>query len=388
MSDSVTSTIAGYVGAVVAALIYGSIWIVPKKFTLGDGVFYQWVMCIGIFMSGVFCMLIRGSSQGGPIYFEPFAMIGGALWTTGNMLCVPIVQLIGLSLGPAVWGVGNMVTGWITGTFGLFGMRADKDYLKLFWLNCVGMALVVLSIPSYAFIKPKKAKKKKEEDGNYDTLNKNETKVDAEEVNEEMVVQISEEVNETKVDTEANEELVVQTSDESTTTESNTSIIGNTLSSFPIVVQRLIGFVLAIIAGIFFGSNYDPIKYLIDKELSSDNALDYVISHFVGILVTSTIYFISYAIAYRNKPIIYQECIVPGFIAGILWGIAQIGAFISNSNLPYVVSYPIATTGTGFVSAIWGIVVFREFNGIKDFGFFFFGTIVLILGIVCIVVSN
>src|SRR5262249_16200407 len=38
--------------------------------------------------------------------FEPFAMLGGFLWCTGNIMVVPIVKLIGLSLGMLLWGTG------------------------------------------------------------------------------------------------------------------------------------------------------------------------------------------------------------------------------------------------------------------------------------------
>jgi hypothetical protein len=34
-----------------------------------------------------------------PYQFEPIAMVGGTLWTIGNVTVVPIVGLVGLGLG-------------------------------------------------------------------------------------------------------------------------------------------------------------------------------------------------------------------------------------------------------------------------------------------------
>ncbi len=44
--------------------------------------------------------------------FEPLAVLGGLLWCTGNMMCVPIIQLVGIGLGMLVWGASNLVMGW------------------------------------------------------------------------------------------------------------------------------------------------------------------------------------------------------------------------------------------------------------------------------------
>ncbi|KAL7719635.1 Transmembrane protein [Entamoeba marina] len=412
MSESnVGSLIAGYVSVVVSVILFGSVWAVPKiprKFPLSDGIFYQWTMCVGIFLTGVFTMLIRGSIQGGPIYLEPFAMIGGALWTTGNLLCVPVLQMIGISLGPAIWGIGNMVTGWVTGTFGLFGLHSDMDDLNIFWLNCVGALLAALSVPCYALMKPKNAENKNDQDSEFGTRHKGSNVYDLKYNDLDSDNSENEEMDKThtlneKLTNESMMEEPLMTKDNKPNTL--VSIMNETssqsikehpqeespliifISKLPATIQKFLGFFLAIIAGTFFGSNFDPPKYLQDNGLSSPNGIDYVLSHFLGIFVASTIYVMCYIIMFRNKPIVHKESIMPGFIAGIMWGIAQVCWFIANSNLPYVVSYPLITTGPGLVSALWGIAVFKEIKGWLNFSYFGFGTLVLMAGIVCIVVS-
>merc|ERR1719181_2549050 len=79
-------------------------------------------------------------------------MLGGALWATGNVLAVPVIKLVGLSLGLLIWGATNCVTGWLTGTFGLFGVKPDN--IPRPWLNYLGLGLTLVSLSLYVLIRP------------------------------------------------------------------------------------------------------------------------------------------------------------------------------------------------------------------------------------------
>lgn len=46
----------------------------------------------------------------------------------------------------------------------------------------------------------------------------------------------------------------------------------------------------------------------------------------------------------KNKPRVYPKAILPGFISGIMWGIADVGWFIANKVLSEPISFPIITT--------------------------------------------
>jgi uncharacterized membrane protein YdcZ (DUF606 family) len=76
--------------------------------------------------------------------FHPLAMMGGALWCTGNMMCGPIIQLIGIGMGLLIWGCANMLMGWASGTFGLFGL--SREDIKTPAFNFVGIAIVVVGM--------------------------------------------------------------------------------------------------------------------------------------------------------------------------------------------------------------------------------------------------
>ena len=94
----------GYVCCGVAALFFGSNFAPVKRYDTGDGFFFQWVMCFGVWLVGLCVNLARDDPK-----FQPWAMLGGALWATGNTLSVPVINLIGLSLGLLIWGAANMV---------------------------------------------------------------------------------------------------------------------------------------------------------------------------------------------------------------------------------------------------------------------------------------
>ena len=81
---------------------------------------------------------------------------------------------------------------------------------------------------------------------------------------------------------------------------------------------------------------------------------------FCGIFITSTVYFIIYAVYKRNQPKIYPRAMLPGFVAGIIWSIATACWFIANKVLSLAVAFPIISTGPGIITAILGVFVFNE----------------------------
>lgn len=103
-----------------------------KQHDTGDGLFFHLVLCLAIWSFGFVVHLIRGSPT-----FQPIAVLGGVIWSTGNLLVidlclscfpvrfswcksvlilaqvVPIVSRIGLSLGLLIWGSTAMLAGAI-----------------------------------------------------------------------------------------------------------------------------------------------------------------------------------------------------------------------------------------------------------------------------------
>ena len=89
-----------------------------------------------------------------------------------------------------------------------------------------------------------------------------------------------------------------------------------------------------------------------------------------------------------NKPVFYPQTFLPGIVSGIIWEIAQICFMFSNTYLPWSVTFSINATGPGLVSTLWGILVFGEIRGVKNYVLFGCGVVILISGIICVVLSR
>ena len=141
----------------------------------------------------------------------------------------------------------------------------------------------------------------------------------------------------------------------------------------------------------FIGSQ--PAQYMIDNPDSfggnnSDQSIDYVFSCLCGIFFTSTLYYLIYAAVKQNKPQVFPELILPAFISGVMWAIADVSWFIANGALKFVVAFPVITTGPGIVAALWGIFYLNEIKGKRNYFFLALAFTISASGIACIIVST
>jgi len=339
----VGGTVIGFVCVGVAILCFGSNFVPVKKYETGDGMFFQWVLCSAIWFSGLIVNIVRTNYFGleSFISFYPFAMLGGFLWATGNIMVVTIIKCIGLGLGMCLWGATNLLMGWASGSFGLFGLH--KQEVPHPTLNYVGVSLAVVGVILFVFVKSETQKDHvpaESRDSYGNTGSKNATAFE-----DEYKYLLSESI--------VNSQLMVTPEQRSWVEKLNGG------------QRRIIGIVLAIISGFFYGVNFDPPQYISDHS-TNKNGLDYVFSHFCGIYATSTLYFTIYCISKRNNPIVFPNVILPALISGCLWAIADICWFVANAELQMVISFPLIATGPGLVASLWGILVFKEIRGARN----------------------
>lgn len=99
------------------------------------------------------------------------------------------------------------------------------------------------------------------------------------------------------------------------------------------------------------------------------NALDFVFAQFNGIFLTSLVYFLLYCMykSLRNQaPQLHARTILPAFVSGAIWAVANISWFIANDSLGFSVSFPIITSTPGLIGALWGVTVYGEIKGKKN----------------------
>jgi hypothetical protein len=351
----------GFLYALISCVAFGSNFVVTKKYKTGDGIFFQWTLCSGIFLMGVLMYIFQCSTykvdvQGAPTNgnlqcpaFEPFAMLGGVLWATGNMLTVPIVKTLGLSLGMLTWGMTNMVIGWASARFGWLGVL--QQTIGNPTLNVVGVTIAILSMGVFYFIKPsledKRAEGEDEQSAAYGLLH--------------------EEGLDGKLGLNAEEGAASGGDGEEKSWTDNLTAQQKTT----------FGFCASVVAGLLYGVNFNPPTYVANHmcTVPPSNCLDssgnqlttcpsgwklndsgcymgtgnswdntgktYIFSHFAGIWLTSTVYFLLYAAATKNTPAIFGEATFPGVISGMIWATAQISWFYANASLGQATSFPI-----------------------------------------------
>ena len=109
---------------------------------------------------------------------------------------------------------------------------------------------------------------------------------------------------------------------------------------------------------------------------------------YTGILLASTFYYSVYIAVKRNRPYICVESILPAFISGIMWGIAQAGFIVSNSVLSQAISFPLISSGPSTIAALWSIFYFKDIAGSRNYLIFVGGTLIRIIAAVFIILSK
>jgi len=325
--------VLGYVGALMASVFFGSNYVPTKKYPQGDGMTFIWVFSSGVLTVGFIAMFITGK-----FIFVYTGLIGGSLWAAGNLCVIPIVKLIGLGLGLLLWGSTSLVTGFMTGKFGLFGV--EKQGVSDDAMNWIGFVCVLAAMAVFFFIKP--------------TLD------EPEEAKPLLGKQIQE--------------------------EQDTSL----LARIPPTSKTIVGIMLAIFSGLLYGVNLVPMTLWQQKEKSAGHtpgALDFVISHFTGIYLFSTVLFLGYNVVQR-PPQVFPQSILPSYISGAMWGIAQCGLMAATGILNYTIGFPIGSAGPLVVSSLWSVLYFREIRGTKNLGLLLLSFAFIITGCVLLALSS
>ncbi|VDD96943.1 unnamed protein product [Enterobius vermicularis] len=120
--------------------------------------------------------------------------------------------------------------------------------------------------------------------------------------------------------------------------------------------------------GFFYISFWCCFFYMESLQVFKDvspRGTSYVFANQCGIFVTSTLVFLLYVLYKRSRPVINPRIVLPAFITGGMWSIAQISCFIlnrfvANDRLSQAVSFPIISMLPGVCAAAWSVFYFRE----------------------------
>ncbi|CAF1349704.1 unnamed protein product [Adineta ricciae] len=338
----------GFIGCLVASIFFGSNFVPVKQFSAGDGFFFQFVFCVAVYMVGLIVDLIIKNE-----HWYPLVLIGGALWTTGNLVTVFCIKTCGLTVGLLIWGTTSLIVGWAGGRFGLMDIKPQVPPTtpKLI-MNYASVVLAAISAIFFVFIKSTNAPRNAPR---IEMTNGSRVSVDI--VKEDNMPVTTEEILDTDFPF---------------------------LNKISDPIQKVIGCSLAALSGVFYGIMFIPDQYIRDhpdkfiykNERPPNNGLYYISSQYAGIFFSSTIYFVIYAVLKRNRPSINASIVLPAMVSGLLWAIANIGFIVAISSLKSAVAYPIVSVLPGIVTSLWSLFWFREIQGKRNFIFLGIGMIV------------
>ncbi|KAK6012201.1 hypothetical protein OSTOST_22654 [Ostertagia ostertagi] len=138
--------VVGVGAAVVSAITYGSTYVPVRWFETGDGLYFQWMMCIG---QSLFGAIVLGVTGWPPVF--PFAMLSGVFFAIGNALTIYIMDGIGMAVGSLLWNTVTCVTGWAVTRFGLLGNPQQLPHDNV--MNIIGVGTVCIGGCFFATIK-------------------------------------------------------------------------------------------------------------------------------------------------------------------------------------------------------------------------------------------
>ncbi|KAM7538500.1 hypothetical protein Aperf_G00000070554 [Anoplocephala perfoliata] len=319
-------------------------YIPTKKYNTGNGVVFQWLLCIALAFV-LFCIHICA----GAAKIWSFTLLSGIVWSAGNATVVPIVKRIGMGVGMLIWSMVAMLMGWATFRFGFFGIIPEEPHNNT--LNIIGVIFTTLSVAAFAFIQPSSTSTSQDSGARSG--------------------------NEVSHDTEQN--VTESTGDNDPLLQQRPVSVQHSRSSQ--ILQRIIGVLLSFLAGVLYGVAFVPIFHVMENyDGASKRAVDYLAAFGLGAFLGSTTLLLVYLMWQRlrknltcftqneENPEIepnsgetpFLVLFLPSMMAGTLCAIGQACGLVSAEALQPAISGPISGTLPGALATLIGAVFYGE----------------------------
>ncbi|CAE7260433.1 TMEM144 [Symbiodinium natans] len=377
----------GFSCCVVAGVGFAVNYIPVKRMDTGDGVFFAAAMSLGIVIVGVITGFMMSDTQALALpKFEPLAAVGGSIWMLGNLLCPYIIRLVGLGLGLTVWDLSNMITGWFTGFFGLFGVQ--RELVLRPQMNCLGVSLAAFSLVFFSMAASADLPGKPPAEGKPDM----DVVVESPGLGSRSPTESTADSSAASPDLEANNdgESPQCLDADGLKAKAGEGVAPEEQGGRSQARAMPLGLFLAMVAGIFFGTTFDLPTDLSEGNFGpghSSRVLDYVWSHFLGIFATAILALAAYVAVMRRKSYMPKALILPAVASGVLWAIAQVAWFQANASLGYAIAFPIIASLPGILGLFIGTCFFGEMKSSRSRLLALLGLLLRCPGVALIAVS-
>mmetsp|Transcript_87737 Transcript_87737/g.183405 ORF Transcript_87737/g.183405 Transcript_87737/m.183405 type:complete len:413 (-) Transcript_87737:52-1290(-) len=383
----------GLVAAFGAAVCFGVQYVPVKQYEIYDGATFQWFMAAGILLTGFLISLAAGLADVG----MPLEVVfGGLLWAVSNYVVIPLVRLLGIGPGFALYHFVNLVVGYMSGRFGWFGLETLKG--EHLWCCDIGALLICVSFIVMNFVEDELEPPASNDGASAmeGRLEESFAHVGASIVsaNGRPVVDPTDAVvfdpNTRHVTTlqqfsatarrPSNASFAHSAREGSSFMSSNAQLEAalnvqepnpapaddNTPSVGSRSADRVLGAGLALLGGGLCGIQAIPSDLYLNshKNLSK---ITTVLPQCMGVWLGATIIYLLHASVARlagNR--VPHSVIRPAFLSGCLWAIGFAGMITGIGQLGYSVGYTLDAVGPIIVSSLLSVFVFREISGSKQ----------------------
>ena len=357
----------GYACCLIAGISFGVNYLPVKSCDIGDGIFFSAAMSIGILIVGLFTGLFLNSPEMELPSFEPLAAAGGVMFQLGNSMCPYIIKLIGLGLGLTIWDLSNMLMGWFTGYFGLFGMEKEHD-VEIPAMNFVGLILASVSLVFFSLASAFDGTQPRDVAGS------------------------------AKAETDPEGPADPAPADSNQPPAANAPNGPNGEGDGKVMEQprqcrfsALLGFSMAVAAGLLFGATFDLPMDLKNGEFGEAHRHDilyYVFSHFLGIFFTAIASLVVYIAVKGKESHMPRQLIFPSMMSGLIWAVGMVAWFQANVELGYTVAFPIVGSLPGIIAILIGLCFLGEIQTRRSRMCALIGMLLRIPGVLLIALST
>lgn len=375
----------GYTCCLIAGISFGVNYLPVKSCDIGDGIFFSAAMSVGILIVGLFTGMFLSSPEMELPTFEPLAAAGGVMFQLGNSMCPYIIKLIGLGLGLTIWDLSNMLMGWFTGYFGLFGMEKEHD-VEIPAMNFVGLVLASVSLVFFSLA----------------------SAFDGKTQPQDLAAKAKEDKAET--DPEGRPGCGPSFGGETASNHPSHPSAANgdggdggggdgdgKVDSMEQPRQSqcrfsaMLGFSMAVAAGLLFGATFDLPMDLKNGEFGEAHRHDilyYVFSHFLGIFFTAIASLVVYIAVKGKKSHMPGKLIFPSILSGLIWAVGMVAWFQANVELGYTVAFPIVGSLPGIIAIFIGLCFLGEMQTRRSRMCALIGMLLRVPGVLLIALST
>ncbi|EYC25506.1 hypothetical protein Y032_0011g1241 [Ancylostoma ceylanicum] len=158
------------------------------------------------------------------------------------------------------------------------------------------------------------------------------------------------------------------------------------------LLERALSLLSAMVSGLFYGTMWLPVNYMmVHPEIfpgTPKEPLPYIFSFCCGVLSTTVVVFLIYAIARRNHPWVSAETAIPAFLTGVVYACGMTSFVVAIDQLDAAIAYPICQMAPGLVISSWSVLYYREISGRRNLLFLAAAYLLTVVGVALVTISG